>query len=370
MNQMGLPVVSEQIDTISREIEELENKRDEEIASTNENPWTSEALRSSKVIKVQEKYEDKINARVNRLRLMENAADDARQQAQFAATLAIDVYDKERRFNRDRLEFMIDQTQKILEAEQKARKQELRKGFELSPGQARYEFNPLTGTFEQTAALPRVSEEKERGTKTIDTGTEIQLIDDVTGEVIQSYPKTKIPGTSETGLTQYQTISLRNRLEDNLRQNPSVKAFGELVNFGVPVVLDRFEKGETDSVADTILMRSLAKVTDPTTGIREEEYRTFENAIGSLNRVFVMPQSWIGKGRLTPEGRAQMIREIQDRYDSREEDYLNQYQYYQYQAGQAGVTIPPPYSVVKGEFTGDGLTDDEAYQEYLKMIGQ
>lgn len=140
-------------------------------------------------------------------------------------------------------------------------------------------------------------------------------------------------------------LAYLNQVEDNLRVNPAIKAFGELVNFGVPTVIDRFNKGQTDSVADTVLMRSLAKVTDPTTGVREEEYRTFEDAVGSLNRIRVIPQKWIGKGRLTTEGRSQMIREIADRFNSRLIDYNEQYGYYAAQAARVGGTIPPPYKV-------------------------
>ena len=172
----------------------------------------------------------------------------------------------------------------------------------------------------------------------------------------QFRPKVETVG----GLTPFQNITLRNQLEDNLRQNPAVKAYGELVNFGVPTVLNRFNQGQTDSVADTILMRTLAKVTDPTTGVREEEYRTFEDAQGALNRVFVLPQKWVGRGRLTAEGRAAMIREIQDRFESRLSDYNSQYQYYQNQATQAGVTIPPPYQVAQTKIEESTVGEDEA----------
>ena len=152
----------------------------------------------------------------------------------------------------------------------------------------------------------------------------------------------KMSGSGD-GLTPFQRLSYKNQLEDNMRGNPAVKSYGELVSFGVPTVIERFNKGQTDSVADTVLMRTLAKVTDPTTGVREEEYRTFEGATGALNRLFVMPKSWVGKGRLTAEGRSQMIREIQDRFNAKQKDYNEQYGYYKSQAEQGGITIPPPY---------------------------
>lgn len=152
-------------------------------------------------------------------------------------------------------------------------------------------------------------------------------------------------GGGSGGITPYQVLQTKNQIEDNLRQNPAVQAFGQLVNFGVPQVIDDFNSGQANSVTDTILMRALAKVTDPTTGVREEEYRTFDTAIGALNRIFVVPQAWVGRGRLNATGREQMIKQVQDRFKARLNDYKDQYKYYQGQATQLGVSIPPPYIV-------------------------
>ena len=171
-------------------------------------------------------------------------------------------------------------------------------------------------------------------------------------KILQSNKKTgeikQVAGISSgesSGLTPYQIVSLTNQIEDNLRVNPAVVSFGQLVNFGVPQVIEQFNAGVSDSVSDTILMRTLAKITDPSTGVREEEYKTFEDAMGSLNKLYVTPNSWIGRGRLTDTGRKEMIREIQNRYDARLNDYNNQYQYYKNQAANSGVAIPPPYLV-------------------------
>jgi len=147
--------------------------------------------------------------------------------------------------------------------------------------------------------------------------------------------------TSE--LTPYQELSVQNQIEDNFRQNPAIKAYTELVNFGVPQVIAQYDAGTIDNVGDTILMRSLAKVTDPTTGVREEEYRTFEDAIGALGRLVKIPSKSIGEGRLTKSGRADMIRELVSRYDARLDEYNNQYEYYKRQAERSRVTIPPRY---------------------------
>lgn len=172
-----------------------------------------------------------------------------------------------------------------------------------------------------------------------------------------------------SGLTPYQTISARNQIEDNLRQNTAVQAFGQLVNFGVPTVIDRFNSGDVSNISDTILMRSLAKVTDPSTGVREEEYRTFEDATGALNKIYTLPKKWVGQGSLTAEGRAAMIKEIQDRYNARQKDYINQYDYYNNQAGQIGQTIPPPYSVSGAKTSVNNTSAFEKYDSNIDIEG-
>lgn len=167
------------------------------------------------------------------------------------------------------------------------------------------------------------------------------------------------------GLTTYQQMQMRNQIEDNLRQNTAVKAYTELVNFGVPQVLEQFYDGTADSVSDTILMRSLAKVTDPTTGVREEEYRTFEDAQGALNKIYNMPKAWVGKGRLTAEGRAAMIREIEKRYEGRLDEYNDQYEYYSSQAERSGVTIPPSYQAAAKDFKQTDPTKEAAFDSVV-----
>lgn len=169
-------------------------------------------------------------------------------------------------------------------------------------------------------------------------------------DVARAYELAAPSLSSGGGLTTYQQMQMRNQIEDNLRQNTAVKAYTELVNFGVPQVLEQYYEGTADNVADTVLMRSLAKVTDPTTGVREEEYRTFEDAQGALNRIYNMPKSWVGKGRLTETGRAAMIREIERRYNSRLDEYNDQYGYYADQAERSGVTIPPSYQAAQTPF--------------------
>lgn len=93
------------------EIEELENKRDNELRANNDNPWQSEGVRAKRERQISAKWEDRINARTNKLKLYDNIIDNARDQAQFITNNAVSVWDKERRFEQDRLQFWYDAEQ-------------------------------------------------------------------------------------------------------------------------------------------------------------------------------------------------------------------------------------------------------------------
>ena len=115
----GLPEAKTRITEITSEIEALNNKRDAEIAEVNDNPWLTESKRQQMVNKITTAYENKTNNKVNTLKLLQDTYDDARQEAQFAATAAINLYDRQRTFDQNKLEFLITQTEKSIEAKNK-----------------------------------------------------------------------------------------------------------------------------------------------------------------------------------------------------------------------------------------------------------
>lgn len=117
MGATGLPDASENIGKISKEIESLENERDDEIRKIQDNPWTSSGSKRELIERTENKYENKIANRTKRLTLIQSAYKDAQEQARFAATTAISLYDKNRTFNQNQLEFMLEQGRKQLESE-------------------------------------------------------------------------------------------------------------------------------------------------------------------------------------------------------------------------------------------------------------
>ena len=77
-------------DAINKEMEELDNSHIDDVANVNDNPWLSEALRSRKITQEQEKYENKKNALIDRMRL-----------GQDIMATSINTYFKEREFQQE-----------------------------------------------------------------------------------------------------------------------------------------------------------------------------------------------------------------------------------------------------------------------------
>jgi hypothetical protein len=103
------------------------------------------------------------------------------------------------------------------------------------------------------------------------------------------------------------------KLSDQAEADPDIKSF--------PTIRDSYETGNEaagrkNSAGDIILMRMIAKATDPTTGVREEEFRTFEGAQGALAHYGVrLTSAMWGKGQLNEPGREQLRGILQGIYD-------------------------------------------------------
>lgn len=116
----GLPDASAQLNQISKEIEELQNEQADKVADINDNPFLSAGTKRARIEQLDEKYSQRIDSRTNRLKLIQGAYDDARQQAQFAATTAISLFDKNQNFEQNKLEFAISEAEKFLTAQNKS----------------------------------------------------------------------------------------------------------------------------------------------------------------------------------------------------------------------------------------------------------
>lgn len=135
------------------------------------------------------------------------------------------------------------------------------------------------------------------------------------------------------GITKDQFNRL-NTISDNARQDENIKTF--------PAIRASFETARSasntqNSAGDIVLMRMLAKITDPTTGVREEEYRTFQSAIGTLPRFGLnVTTGMVGKGQLTDSGRKVLLKQVTDIYNQRQNAYQSSVKFFGDQAKKAG----------------------------------
>ena len=105
-------------DESTKEIEKLDDKKLEELAAVSDNPWLSETLRSKQQKSIEAKYEGKRDALVNRLRL-----------GQDMVGKALDVFYKEREFQKDLLFKNLDLKDKELDRKREDEIQRLKQSM-------------------------------------------------------------------------------------------------------------------------------------------------------------------------------------------------------------------------------------------------
>lgn len=116
MQATGLPDIRQNINDISKELEELDNARADEIRAVNDDPFTSAGTKKQMIEKIDDRYDQKTLARTKRLTLLQDTYNSSREEARFAATTAIGLYDKERTIQANSVEKELDRAEKRAEA--------------------------------------------------------------------------------------------------------------------------------------------------------------------------------------------------------------------------------------------------------------
>ena len=122
---------------------------------------------------------------------------------------------------------------------------------------------------------------------------------------------------------------------DNVRQDPDVRDF--------VTVRDQRKVGKgaaasKTSAGDIILMRALARASDPQTGVREEEFRTFQGAQGVLDAIGVrLGPEMVGQGKLNDKGRAFLISQLENIYQNKKLSHLSAVTFYRGMAADLGL---------------------------------
>lgn len=138
-----------------------------------------------------------------------------------------------------------------------------------------------------------------------------------------------------SALTQARQGAAIGRLSDDVRQDPDLKDF--------TVIRDQLTTGldavkANNSAGDIILMRAVARATDPRTGVREEEYRTFKGAQGALATLGVgLTKGMVGAGQLTAGGRQALLSRLRTLYARKQEQKNRSVETFKRRAAAEGI---------------------------------
>lgn len=297
---MGLGEANKEIKNISGELEDLENDRDDEIRDINDDPWLTEGVRIRQIQKVEQKYEDRINNRVNRLQLLESVRDDATQQAQFALGTAISLFDQERRFQATQTQMYYDQAQR--------------------------EFDNAV-TIQELAL-------KSQGGSDLPNSVQEWMFAVENGET-RTYGEwanpVKVAGGGGGGLTPAQINSTVNSIAGAFDNEPIVKSYNTVLG-GYNTI-----KGigtQTNNPADDIsFIYAFAKIMDPDSVVREGEYNTIQKYAQSwaTNFGFNAQRIFSNTNFLSSQAKQNMLNTLQPKVNTVTQQYENLYNQYQQQ---------------------------------------
>jgi hypothetical protein len=116
-DSLGIASVKSQIEDYSKQVAELEAERGSKIADINDNPWMTEGAREREINKINTKFDAKKKGLVDSLSLLDGYMQDARQQAQFITTTALNAYYKQAQLDQDAIDNAMKNAEKVRDAQ-------------------------------------------------------------------------------------------------------------------------------------------------------------------------------------------------------------------------------------------------------------
>lgn len=298
---MGLGDARDEIKSISKDYEDLSNKKDDEIRDINDNPWLTEGVRVKQIQSVENKYEDRLGNMTDKLQLLENVQKDATQQAQFALGTAINLFDSERKFQSDQVQAYYDQAQT---------------------------------EFDNQVKLATLNQ-KNQGTSEMQEymfAVQQGFQGDFLGYKQAIAAAGRAPSSEIGGLTPAQINTTVNSIAGAFDNEQIVKDYNTIRRN-----LDTFNNLGTSATDDIQRVYTFAKVADPNSAVKEGEYASIEKyaqAVAQraglqLNRVFTPT------GILTPEARKAMGATLQTSLNASQSSYNQVQAEYQRQIDDA-----------------------------------
>lgn len=113
-------------------------------------------------------------------------------------------------------------------------------------------------------------------------------------------------------------IGRYDKLSDNFKTEQSVKDYGTVRDsYRRIVASSKLDSG----YGDLSMIFSYMKVLDPTSTVREGEFANAQQAMGQLQKMTNVPRQWWSGTRLTPAGRAGLVKAAKALRDAQKETY-------------------------------------------------
>lgn len=308
LSQSGLPQVKGQIDQILGRIQAVDAELGQKVAEVNENPWISENLRARKVSALQEKYESKKRSEAETLQALETLYNSGRQDAQFVTQQVLSQQQQARALQQDQLTQLFDLAEKALAARAK-QAEGTAKGFELSPGQVRYEVNPRTGQYEAIASVA--------------PSKDAQLQSDLMRAQIAATNALAAQRSvyDSAGLTPKQT-STAIQLSNSLKTHP---AYTDMLDISTGLSGVQVGLAQKNGFGDITAINAFQRMVDPGATVRSEDVALLQTASGLLDKISTdYPIAKLQKGDKLPEAvRQRMIVTAEQLYQTRLKNYTD-----------------------------------------------
>lgn len=143
------------------------------------------------------------------------------------------------------------------------------------------------------------------------------------------------------------------KMSDNFRSEPAVKDYGT-VRDSYRRIVNSSKLGS--GFGDLAMIFSFMKVLDPGSTVREGEFANAQQAMGQLQKAYNVPKQWWTGTRLTPAGRAGLLKAAESFHDAQKSTYDATVKRYKKTATKYGVD--PSDVITEYDDAPTGVTAD------------